>query len=135
MLEGSTPRPEPELNEEIKDFILANFKSIASLEALLCLRTHGAEGMTANDLSNELRSNPEYAENILQELYVKNFLQRSGLDGSAKYIYQPENQKILDFVTSICILYQLKRVTIINLIYNSSLEKIRTFAGAFKLRK
>lgn len=119
-----------DLSEEIKNFINAHIRSVGHLEVLFLLGDDPARSWTAEMVSGELRTNPTYALSQLKELTAAGLV--SFMNG--KYASTSDPQ-LLDLVYKLRSAYNIKRSTVINYIYDQPLEKIKSFAEAFKLKK
>jgi hypothetical protein len=124
-----------DLPQDVADFVVRYFQSVASLELFLFVQGLRPLGMSALELSQEMRSNPSYAEALLSELEGKGLIVSEGTDINKKYYYRPEGRPDKETQEKLALYYVQKRFRIINLIYNSPLEKIKTFVDAFKIRK
>jgi DNA-binding IscR family transcriptional regulator len=124
-----------ELAPEIRKFIDQFIKSIAELEVLLFLNRNKAQAWTANEMSQEMRSNLNYAETILRELQQTGLLQEEQKSGAGAYRLSTNRIEELKILSDLDTAYQSRRISVINQIYQSSNEKLRGFAEAFKIRK
>lgn len=119
-----------EFSEEIRNFINAHIRSVGNLDVLVLLADDPKKSWTPEDVSRELRTNPDYANSQLQEL------KRIGLIESVNGGFiSHRNPQVLDMVYRLRSAYNSRRSSVINLIYEQPLEKIRGFAEAFKLKK
>jgi hypothetical protein len=134
MLDNMTKSKDSEIPQEVESFVRRHFRSVASLEVFLFVRSMLPGGITADDLSNEMRSNPVYSAALLNELLDKGLLTSQESKTQRKYFCN-NNEKDKDIYDKVTAYYVQKRVRIINLIYNASAEKIQDFADAFKIRK
>lgn len=104
------------------------------LEILLLLLQHPSRIWNAESVARELRISPLSAGERLEDLTYDGFLARA--DGSeAGYRYGPESAALDAAVRGLASAYPTRRVTVINLIFSKPVDKIRTFADAFRLRK
>lgn len=124
---------EPEnLETEIQHFISFHIKSVAELDALLLLYHQPGRQWNAEDLSKELRSNPSHAESLLQQFYRTGLVEKKT---DTEYSLKSDLEYEMKIIGQIVHKYQTRRYSLINMIYQSPTEKIKTFADAFKLRK
>lgn len=119
-----------ELSKEIQDFINSHIRSVGNLDVLFLLSSDPTKIWTAEDVSRELRTNSNYATSQLQELKRIGLIDTIGGGFSSR-----KDPQILDIVYKTRNAYNLRRSSVINLIYDQPLEKIRDFAEAFKLKK
>lgn len=122
------------LSEEVKKFITEQINSLEQLEILLLLHSRREKEWTAQDVSHELRLSQTSVATRLADLQKKGLLVVK--EASAPlYRYAPQNPHVEPIVDSLVELYPDYRFTVINLIFSKPLDKIQTFADAFKLRK
>lgn len=122
------------LSEEIKKFIIEQINSLEQLEILLLLHSHPEREWTAQEVSQELRLSQTSVVDRLADLQSRGLL-TAREDSALLYQYQPQKPELRATVDSLARLYPDYRVTVINLIFSKPLDKIQTFADAFKLRK
>jgi hypothetical protein len=122
------------LPDDIRQFITENISSVAKLEVLLFLRARKDEEWAAAALARELYTTPDMTATQLMELHVKGVLAAIE-SGERAYRYQPRTPELERVINDLATLYQERRVTVISLIYSEPMDKVRTFADAFRLRK
>lgn len=115
----------------LKDFIRRHIKSVGHLEILVLFNKDLERYWTAQQISQELRTNESLAETQLDDMT------RSGLvsydsDQGARCVADPAQR---DGLKSLVGLYLLRRALVIEFIYSQPLDRIRSFADAFKLKK
>jgi predicted ArsR family transcriptional regulator len=133
------------LSEEVKKFITEHISSVEQLEVLLLLHHHLQQAWSAQEVSQELRIDPASAAERLADLEARGLLARREAAGGGPpaedltadplYQYQPQKPHFDHTVSDLAKFYQEYRVTVISLIFSKPIDKIRTFADAFKLRK
>jgi hypothetical protein len=122
------------LSEDVKKFITEHINSLEQLEILLLLHRHQEKEWTAQEVSQELRLSPASAAMRLADLQTRGLLVvRESPD--LFYQYQPQKSDFAPTVDSLAELYPDYRFTVINLIFSKPLDKIQTFADAFKFRE
>lgn len=122
------------LSEEVKKFVTEQINSLEQLEILLLLHSRREKEWTAQQVSDELRLSQASVAIRLADLQKKGLLVAK--EASAPlYRYAPQKPEIEPIVDSLVKLYPDYRFTVINLIFSKPLDKIKTFANAFKLRK
>ena len=104
------------------------------LEILLLLHQHPGRAWTAETVARELRISALSAGDRLEDLTRAAILSRVE-GGTAEYGYAPASPKLEEAVSGLATAYAERRVTVINLIFSKPVDKIRTFADAFRLRK
>lgn len=98
------------------------------------LRKHGERQWTAGQVSCELYTTAEMAAQQLADLSKRNLLEVA--DGSEpQYRYAPAGSGLDAQVAMLDKAYRERRVAVITFIYSHPVEKVRTFADAFRLRK
>lgn len=120
--------------EEMRRFIVHHIDSVEQLEILLLLHGHPGRDWSAEAVARELRIASESAGERMEDMASDGLLKRRG-GSPAEYRYAPDNMKLDDAVRSLEAEYTKRRVTVINLIYSKPIDKIRTFADAFRIRK
>jgi hypothetical protein len=123
-----------DITEEDKKFIAEHINSVEQLEVLLFLHSNTSKEFSAADLSRELRIDPGSAATRLADLHFHGFLSVNGSEPPL-YRYNPKLSDQDRAVNSISQTYLKHRYTVINLIFSKPIDKIRTFADAFKFKK
>ena len=122
------------LSENVKKFIIDHINSVEQLEVLLLLHSHKQKEWSAREASQELRINQDSAKVRLADLHSRGLLAvRESSD--PLYRYQPQKPNFAQTVDDLAKAYPEYRVTVINLIFSKPIDKIRTFADAFKFRE
>ncbi|XGC80418.1 hypothetical protein ACES2L_13885 [Bdellovibrio bacteriovorus] len=117
--------------EEVREFIKQNVHSVALLDMLLMMKQNSEKEWSARHLSQEMRTNVDYAASQLAVLVSKGFVVPTQNDC---FKYNSENywNAIVDQLEQY---YNLHRATVINHIYSQPIDSIRGFADAFKIKK
>jgi hypothetical protein len=123
------------LSEDVKKFITEHINSLEQLEILLLLHRHRQQEWTAQDVSQELRLSPTSAAMRLADLERRGLLTVRESSDLFYYCYQPQKSDFEPTVDGLAELYPDYRFTIINLIFSKPLDKVQTFADAFKFRE
>jgi hypothetical protein len=120
-----------EFPTDVRQFIGQNIESLAQLESLLLLRRDLQQAWSATALAKALYITPEMAAVLLLDLA------RRGLAASAEesYRYQSKSEDVDRTIEQLAKLYEDRRVAVISAIYSKPLNKVQTFADAFRLRK
>ena len=122
------------LPDDIRQFIRENISSVAKLEVLLLLRTKRDQEFTPAAVARELYTTPDMTASQLAEMHSQGLL--AAIDaGERSYRYQPRTPELSRIVDDLATIYQERRVTVITAIYSEPVDKVRTFADAFRLRK
>lgn len=118
----------------VRRLIAEDIDSVEQLEILLLLFQHPERTWTAESVARELRVSALSAGERLEDLTYDGLVVR--VDGSeGEYRYGPETPSRDEAVRGLATAYSERRVTVINLIFSKPVDKIRTFADAFRLRK
>jgi DNA-binding HxlR family transcriptional regulator len=121
------------LPDAVKRFILENVNSVAKLEVLLLLRAQRDTFWTAEAVSRALCTTPEMMAMQLAELQSRGLL-ISQEASQRQYRYEPKTSELEQTVAELDLMYKERRVSVINQIYSAPVDKVRTFADAFRLR-
>ena len=121
---------------DLRDFIASCFDSVGAIEVLLLLRSDRSRKWTAEEVSRELRSNLTHNERQLERLRELGLLEVEDEGPPRAYVFGPRSAKMESLVNEMAVQFAVRRVTVINIIYESKLsDKIQVFSDAFKLRK
>lgn len=123
-----------DFSSDVKQFIDQNIESLAQLEALLLLREDPQRTWDAAEIAKVLYIPPELAETLLADCNRRGFA-KAMPSTPGRYSYGPTDAALDDLIGRVAISYQDRRVAIISLIYSKPLNKVQTFADAFRLRK
>ena len=116
---------------DVRQFIGQNIESLAQLESLLLLRRDAQQTWSSAALAKILYITPEMAAILLLDLARRGFATSVG-DG---YRYQVKSEDVDRAIGQLARLYEDRRVAVISAIYSKPLDKVQTFADAFRLRK
>jgi hypothetical protein len=120
--------------DEVARFVTKHIDSVEQLEVLLLLSGSSDRQWSAAGVAQELRIAPESAAYRLTDLAARGLLETDG-GTEPLYRYRPRSGVADQAVSGLAQAYRERRVSIINLIFSKPLDKIQTFADAFKLRK
>jgi hypothetical protein len=115
----------------IQQFLADHIRSIAQLELLLMLHRERQRTWTVADAAKELYTAVSMTEPLLESLRAIGLVSRQG----EYYQYAPKSKQLDQTVGELSLLYQQRRVTIVNLIYSAPVQKLQNFADAFRIRK
>jgi hypothetical protein len=122
-----------EFPAELRQFIARHVESIAQLEALLILRQDAQRAWCSEQLAQRLYITPEMGAALLADLERRGFAVR--LPEDRAYQYRSPNTADDQLVADLAALYQSRRVAVITEIYSKPVNKVQTFADAFRLRR
>jgi hypothetical protein len=117
----------------VRRLIADSIDSVEQLEILLLLLQRPERTWSAESVARELRVSSLSAGDRLEDLSRDALLAR--VKGSDEYRYAPASAELNEAVKGLATAYTERRVTVINLIFSKPVDKIRTFADAFRLRK
>lgn len=107
---------------------------MVQLELLLLLQANPSRAWTAPEVAQQLRIEPSWATGQLGELSSRGLLAPAP-DAPEAYRYAPNPPELDATVVQLSKDYAERRVTVITLIFSKPVDKLRTFADAFRLRK
>jgi len=123
-----------EIPADVSQFITDHLNSVAELEVLLLVRSDPGRCWSAADISKVLCTPVEMVTEQMVGLQTRGLI--LAIAGSEpQYQYQPRTPELDQVVASLSEIYKARRVTVITLIYSKPVERVRTFADAFRLRK
>ena len=123
-----------EFPDDVQQFLSGHISSVAQLEVLLLLRSQREREWTPSEVAKALYTTPEMVAEQLAELERRGLL--AFAEGSEpRYRYWPVAPELDEQVTRLDAVYHERRVAVITFIYSQPLDKVRTFADAFRLRK
>lgn len=123
-----------EFSAEVKQFIDQNIESLAQLEALLLFRRDPERGWHAAEIVKALYVPQELAISLLTEFCRRGFIKLTS-PTEELYFYSVADAQLDKLISAVADAYQDRRVAVISLIYSKPLNKVQTFADAFRLRK
>jgi hypothetical protein len=121
-----------EFPADLKQFIDFYIESVPQLEALLLLRGDPARRWQAADVAKSLYIPENIAASLLTEFVRRGF---ATLEPNAGYVYRSQDAEIDRLVEQLTQAYQERRVAVVSLIYSKPLNKVQTFADAFRFGK
>jgi hypothetical protein len=124
--DGITPR--------VKQFITEHIDSVMQLEILLLLAGQPGKVWTAAELAQLLRIDAAWVDGQLRSMGGRGVI--GVAEGSPpEFRYEARSAELAATVTELARAYADRRVTVIGLIFSKPIDKIRSFADAFRLRK
>jgi hypothetical protein len=118
---------------DIKQFIADHIDTVAQLELLLLLRNDPAKVWTPDEAGKALYSAADVTALQMADLQLKRLIAPGPADNT--YVYRPESPELARLVDKLADLYRERRVAVISAVYTKPIDKIRSFADAFRLRK
>lgn len=123
-----------DIPKEVRALLTDCIDSVGQLELLLLVRKDPGRFWSASDIARELRTGVKWAEAELANLCRAGFLAATGA-GPAQYRYVPGTTELDQAVAALATCYAQRRVTITAMIFAKPVDKLRTFADAFRFRK
>lgn len=123
-----------EFPAEILQFIDKHIESLAQLEGLLLLHRDQQRAWDADQIAKSLYITRDMADSLLADMTQRGFV-RPEPPGGDRYVYQAPNANVDRLIAKLDSIYQVRRVAVISHIYSKPLNKVQTFADAFRLRK
>lgn len=120
--------------KSVAAFIADYIESLVELEALLLLFTHRDRVWTSSEIARELRIDRSWPQSELQGLCTRGIL-RCTPGAETTYQFAPRDPAMEQVVAHLAAAYADRRVTIIGLIFSKPVDKLKTFADAFRIRK
>lgn len=125
---------DPGISQDVRALIFERIDSVVHLELLLLLQADPGRAWTAEEVAQQLRIEPSWAIGQLGELASRGLLAPTA-DAPDAYRYAPHPPELDAIVVQLSKDYAERRVTVITLIFSKPVDKLRTFADAFRLRK
>lgn len=122
---------------ELAQLIDQTIESLVQLEALLFLRRERVRAWRADEIAQALYIGREMGNAQLVGLERNGFLVRTSLASSTDepiYQYAPRDAETDRLVGEMAELYHERRVAVIARIYSKPVNKVQTFADAFRLK-
>lgn len=118
------------LPQNVYTFLLEHIDSLEQLEVMLLLREQ-RRPWNAAEVARELRIQKESAQNRLSNLANRGIVNEAGGD---RFQFAPRTPELEKDIGDLAAAYREWRVTIVNLIATKHLERIKSFADAFKFK-
>jgi hypothetical protein len=123
-----------DLPDDLRRFIAEHLGSIVQLELLLLLAADATKPWSAEEAAKALYVSPEATLGFLEQMRAQGLCQRENSD-PILYRFVPTRPEHEQLTQDLAAVYKERRLTIINLIYASPVQKFQSFADAFRLRK
>lgn len=122
-----------EIPSELRNFIAEHIHSVAKLETLLLLKDNPQRSWTPGDAARAIYIAETPTAALLAELQASGILVPAESPPGA-YRYDPKNP-LAPLIDELARFYQERRVTVITLIHSAPVDKLRTFADAFRFTR
>jgi DNA-binding MarR family transcriptional regulator len=125
---------EEAITPRVRQFITDHVESVMQLEVLLLLAAQPGKVWTATELAQQLRIDEAWVDAQIRGMGAR------GLVGVAEgpppqFRYDPRAAELGQAVAELAQAYADRRVTVIGLIFSKPVDKLRSFADAFRIRK
>jgi len=126
---------EDSLPQPVRQLITERIDSVVQLEVLLLLARDAARVWSAHDVSQTLRIDENWAAGELSTLSGRALAGATAVEGgAAAYRYAPGSADLDAAVQALAKSYADRRVAVVAFIFSKPLDKIQTFADAFRIR-
>jgi hypothetical protein len=115
----------------LKRFIEQHIESVSQLEALLLLRENPQRPWDPAEIAKELYIHSDAASTMLADFARRGFARRAS-SADAYLFHDSEANPLIDELAAV---YRDRRVAVISLIYSKPVNKVQTFADAFRFGK
>jgi integrase len=119
---------------ELKQFVEQYIESVPQLEALLFLRNEPQREWTAAEIAKTLYL-PEGVAGTLLADFVRRGVATLIPPSKDRYAYRTRDDETDRLIGQLQQAYHDRRVAVISLIYSKPLNKVQTFADAFRFSK
>jgi hypothetical protein len=117
--------------DDVKQFINEHVESLAQLEVLLLIRAAADRAWTAQAIAGKLSIMPEMSATLLGDLVRRGFATKD----QQRFQYRSSGEVTDRLIDCLARLYVERRVAVTTEIYSKPLNKVKTFADAFRFRK
>jgi hypothetical protein len=124
-----------QVSEAVQQFIVKYITSVDQLEILLLLHEYPEREWNADDVARHLFTESTSAESRLAELAANGLISTKSPGDRMSYRHGPKTPQLERAIAELAKQYPKYRVRIINLIFSKPIDKIRTFADAFRLKQ
>ena len=125
---------EADIPQHVRDFVIAHIDSVLQLEVLLMLFAQPDHGFGADDISRQMHLDAAWVAEQLAGLCAAGALTCTPPPNQV-YRYQPARPEIDQAVRGLADAYAQRRVSVIGLIFSKPIDRLKSFADAFRLRK
>jgi hypothetical protein len=117
----------------VRQLIIDHIDSVMQLEVLLLIAAQPQRAWSAKDLADLLRIDPAWVDSQLRAMAAGGLVAQQ--PDPAAFRFEPRSAELSQAVDELAKTYADRRVTVIGLIFAKPLDKIRSFADAFRIRK
>jgi hypothetical protein len=120
------------LPDDVHRFIHQHLASVEQLEVLLLARRSAERGWSAQDMARELCSHPSSIAGRFQALRAAGLMRETA---PGEFQYAPRSVELDDAVARVDGMYRERPVAVISAIASRSVENMKAFSDAFRIRK
>lgn len=125
---------EQDITPRVRAIIAEQIDSVMQLEVLLLLADNSAREWDPTEVAQQFRIDQEWVDSQLRGLTARGLVEI--IPGPpVRFRYQPRTPELAQAVAELGQAYANRRVTVIGMIFSKPVDKIRSFADAFRLRK
>lgn len=126
---------EESLSQPVRQLIAERIDSVVQLEVLLLLARDANRAWTPHDVSQTLRIDENWAAGELATLRNRGLVGGTATaEGAAAFRYAPASPELNVLAQELAKAYADRRVAVVAFIFSKPLDKIQTFADAFRIR-
>ena len=118
--------------EAVLSFVKSAINSIWPLEVLLLMQRQPTTAWTADTLVRELRASTGAIDEGLKTLIAAGLVTARD---TGVYTYAPKTPVLVEMVSALADLYSRKPVAVMDAMFSSPADKIRSFANAFLFKR
>jgi len=126
---------EDAIDPQVRALVADHIDSVVQAEILTLLHLLPDRDVTAADVGRELRIDSAWAEAQLDHLCQRGLITCNRDDGGPRYKVGAKTPALEDAVRGLVKAYSERRVTLISMIFSKPIDKLRSFADAFRIRK
>jgi hypothetical protein len=120
------------LPDDVHRFINQHVASVEQLEVLLLARRSPGRSWSSEDMARELYSHPSSIARRFEALLAGGMLRETA---SGYFQYAPRSVELDATVALLEAMYRERRVAVISAIASRSVENVKAFSDAFRIRK
>ncbi|HEX3716847.1 MAG TPA: hypothetical protein VH595_02680 [Verrucomicrobiae bacterium] len=124
--------PNSPISVELQQFIDRYIHSVEQLEILCLLVDESAKTWSEIEVFHRIQSSQESVSRTLRRFRDDRFLV---FDLTKGYRFSPESSDLARLASELAKAYRERRVAVIGAIYKPTVDSIRDFADAFRIRK
>jgi hypothetical protein len=134
-MQGDDRLSEESLPQPVRQLITERIDSVVQLEVLLLLARDAQRLWTPHDISQTLRIDESWAAGELSTLRTRGLVGGVAAEGGGPgFAYTPAAPELDAAVQELAKAYADRRVAVVSFIFSKPLDKIQTFADAFRIR-